>query len=290
MHKKEITDFLMTMYKYQTAGKLVFHAFKNDKADTFTASIGDEFFEWVENKERDGWGIHLRQGRMKDTAVTSTKRDVEQVCHLWVDIDRPHETTDFVINTDDPLPTPTITINSGGGTHLYWRLLYPVDGVDLIRLEDIQRKLASVLGADPSPTHTAATLRLVGTLNYKYDPPVGASILRHNHDADITLDKMCEWLIRNENPYEVFADKLLGNVRASVDWKLVLDNLSVEGPSNEFGGRNNCVTKLSGWWARQGIDPDTQLRTLIHHGCNLPMREMSSIVTRIYEKECDNVE
>ena len=288
MDRQTATTFLTDIYKHQTSGKLVFHAFRADKAETFTADLGGDFFDWVEQREKAGWGIHLRQGRMATQSRSCTKKDVEQLCHLWVDIDRPQDKVSFVENENDPMPTPTFLINSGGGTHLYWRLDKPAMGIDLFQVEELNTKLADYVGGDPAPTHIASTRRLVGTLNHKYDPPVEASILRHNKDAEVSIDSMADWLKRNENPVEAFANRLIGNVRQTVDWKLVLDNLSVEGPANEFGGRNNCVTKLAGWWARQGIDPDTQLRTLQHHGCTLPVHEMESIVNRIYQKECES--
>lgn len=289
MNKATIADFLTDIYQHKQDGKLVFHAFKGERADTFSADLSADFFDWVESREADGWGIHLRQGRMKTHASTATKRDVEEVCHLWVDIDRPFDEISFVESESDPMPDPTFIVNSGGGVHMFWRLNTPASGLALFEAEEINRKLASFLGADPAPTHIAATLRLVGTLNHKYAPPVEAKILHHNPEAEVSFGFMRDWLKRNEDPIEAFADRLLDNVRKVTDWQAVLDNLSVEGSANEFGGRNNCVTKLAGWWARQGVDPETQLRTLVHHGCTLPDREMISIVNRIYEREVENV-
>jgi hypothetical protein len=222
---------------------------------------------------------------MYNAATTSTKKDVQQICHLWLDIDRPFDKVSFVESPNDPLPEPTFIFNSGGGVHMYWRLDTPAEGIKMIEAEELNRKLANYFAADPGPTHMAATLRLPGTLNHKYDPPVPVSILRHNLQAETSIDLMFDWLKRNEDPIEAFADRLLDHVRQPTDWKSVLENLAVEGSANEFGGRNNCVTKLAGWWAKQGIDPATQLRTLTHHGCTLSMREMEGIVNRMYEKE-----
>jgi len=288
MDNNTIGMFLTELHRHQTDGKLVFHAFKQDKASSFSADMSDDFFSWIEQHENDGYGIHVRQARMKNGSYSATKRDVCQITHLWIDIDKARDEINFVESGDDPIPDPTFVVDSGKGVHMYWRLTEPATDFRLFEVEEVNKKLASFFDGDPAPTHIASTLRLVGTLNHKYDPPRMCKILRHNEGAEVSLGYMAEWLKRNENPVEAFADRLLGNVRQPTDWQAVIDNLAVEGPANEFGGRNNCVTKLAGWWARQGIEPEMQIKTLVHHGCNLPMWEMHSIVNRMYQRELEN--
>ena len=69
----------------------------------------------------------------------------------------------------------------------------------------------------------------------------------------------------------------------------MIANLAVSGNANEYGGRNNCVVKLAGYWSRNEINPRTQMRTLLEYGCNLPFVEIQSIVDRIWERENESV-
>ena len=94
--------------------------------------------------------------------------------------------------------------------------------------------------------------------------------------------------LANEDPYMKVVRFLSTNTRVSMttdDWQRVIDNLSVSGPDNEFGGRNNCVVKLAGYWTREQISPEIQIKTLLSYGCDLPVREVGAIVKRIWQKE-----
>ena len=285
MNDRQTTlDFLYQLHKHAEGGSLVFHAFKGSMADTFKTGSPDEFVEWINKREKDGWGIHMRQGRMETSSYRQTKSDVHSISHLWLDIDDPSND----ILTDCGPFTPTYEVRSGKGLHIYWRLHTPVTNKqEFVHVERVLKKMAKHWYGDPSPTHVASSLRLVGTLNHKYNPPIMAEILRHNSDSEVNITELEQWLDDNVDPVLQLADKLCGNTTGleRTDWQSVIDNLKIEGSENAFGGRNNCVTKLAGFWARENISPEDQVFTLKENGCPLPLVEITSIVRRIWEKE-----
>lgn len=69
------------------------------------------------------------------------------------------------------LPRPTLaTASGGGGVHLYWALTEAVAPDHALRLA---RLAALLLGADRHAVNSPSrVMRLPGTLNHKYDPPV----------------------------------------------------------------------------------------------------------------------
>ena len=69
---------------------------------------------------------------------------------------------------------PTSARNSGGGRHLIWRLKEPAEAgtAEFERCCVLLKRLAMCLSGDPAPAHPAALLRVVGSHNSKYDPPV----------------------------------------------------------------------------------------------------------------------
>ena len=58
------------------------------------------------------------------------------------------------------LPKPTMTVNSGHGIHLYWRLVEPI--TDLAAWKTLQKRLIQLLGSDPAIHDPPRIMRLPG--------------------------------------------------------------------------------------------------------------------------------
>jgi hypothetical protein len=65
------------------------------------------------------------------------------------------------------LPTPTVTILTGGGVHCWWRLDEPL--ADAKHWSKLQKRLAQALGSDPSVHDWPRIMRLPGFVNHKYE-------------------------------------------------------------------------------------------------------------------------
>lgn len=125
----------------------------------------------------------------KNTGPGRQGEYAQQVQSFWLDIDCGEEkaTTgkgyatiiegakalcEFREKTE--LPKPAVVI-SGGGMHCYWALTEPINASTWINTANKLHELVVMHGllADPSRTHDVASiLRPVGTLNFKYKPPV----------------------------------------------------------------------------------------------------------------------
>jgi hypothetical protein len=281
-----LIDFINTLHRHQTRGVLSFEALTSSQREMFRPTEFSKLKEWIDTQHDNRAGIYLRQARLDPSSQTCRKTDVVELTHIWVDIDgATTERVDDIVKKFDP----TYVIHSGGGLHVYWRLPSPVaDAVQFQKAETVMKLLAEAMDGDPAPTHVASLLRLPFTTNFKYDPPVVASIVYADADKEQTLYELENRALANEDPYMKVVRFLSTNTRVSMttdDWQRVIDNLSVSGPDNEFGGRNNCVVKLAGYWTREQISPEIQIKTLLSYGCDLPVREVGAIVKRIWQKE-----
>jgi hypothetical protein len=288
----KIGEFLSTLHSKKTCGVLSFEALGDNKREMYRSDGrgADGLFNWIEQQHKLKRGVYLRQARLDPLSKTCRKTDVLELTHIWVDIDGAGtERVQDIVNKFKP----TYVIHSGGGLHVYWRLPKPVsDAVQLQKAEIVMKELANAMDGDPAPTHIASLLRLPYTINFKYDPPVMSRIVHAQPETEHTLYDLEHFALAHQDPYEKVVGFLTNNVRMGMttqDWSKVIANLAVSGNANEFGGRNNCVVKLAGYWSRNEINPRTQMRTLLEYGCNLPFVEIQSIVDRIWERENESV-
>lgn len=122
------------------------------------------------------------------------------------------------------LPAPHLTIGSGGGVHLYWRLAEPVpirseDGAAQAEFKATLRRLAYAVGglewgrddrghrtrdlrathpdkphADATCAEAARILRVPGTLNHKRAEPRPVTVLEQTEGATWTYARWRDWL------------------------------------------------------------------------------------------------
>ncbi|MBX9581461.1 MAG: RepB family DNA primase [Gemmataceae bacterium] len=105
-------------------------------------------------------GVCPRPGRDKGRT-----RDIAVVRSLWLDLDRCRPAEALARVAGAGLPDPSLVVDSGHGTHLYWRLAEPVT-TEVARVEGVIKGLAGWVGGDH--THDLArVLRLPGTMNRK---------------------------------------------------------------------------------------------------------------------------
>jgi len=118
-----------------------------------------------------------------------TKKQVKQLKALWLDLDvgdtKGYGTqrealvalAEFLKVTK--LPTPLVT-SSGGGLHVYWPFVAPIDVQDWRPIAGRLKAATQVCGLRADPTRTldeASVLRPVGGLNHKYTPAQPVRVL-----------------------------------------------------------------------------------------------------------------
>jgi hypothetical protein len=154
------------------------------KADEFTA-------RW----NKPGIGVYDCIGTLKDGAKTRCKETIAELDRVICDLDLKNiaqSRAEIIDAVKSLLLEPSEIRDSGNGLHIIWLLKEPVnDEAGLAEAEAIMKRLVTLLAGDPAPTHRAALLRRLGSLNTKG----GGS-------------KLCHVIENSGKPYDIseFAD------------------------------------------------------------------------------------
>jgi RecA-family ATPase len=130
--------------------------------------------EFAQRENRPGRGVYDCIGKLKDGAHSRSKETVVELDHVIADIDLKNiaEPSDHVLQTLRGLVLPPSEVrDSGFGLHAIWYLNEPANDDSLEQAEDLMKRVAALLAADPAPTHRAALLRRPGTDNTKNGAP-----------------------------------------------------------------------------------------------------------------------
>lgn len=159
----------------------------------------------------------------------ATKNDVLGTTALWVDADDPQK----------PLSTlpPSAIISSGRGYHLYWFLTEPV--LDIETIEELNQLLVDdIPTADKGSWNVNRVLRVPGTLNQKYAPPVPVelTVFRPNLRYSLSDIKVLARL-DNKTRHKIRTGDSRGyRSRSERDWA-VIAKLIQAGASDDLIGR-----------------------------------------------------
>lgn len=158
-------DFIKILHE-NCPGNTELRAFKKPN-QCFCADIAEVEQRLAEVPEKTE--VYIGVARRK--GMDGSKAGVLAIPALWVDIDfkdvAEEEARALIANFTQQ---PSITVESGGGLHLYWLLNQPILE-DFGRVEATLRGLAKALKGDVACAEIARVMRLPGTLNRKYDPP-----------------------------------------------------------------------------------------------------------------------
>ncbi|MBM4078136.1 MAG: hypothetical protein FJ278_00430 [Planctomycetes bacterium] len=92
---------------------------------------------------------------------------------VWADFDGQDPRTCWTLAAEKKLPNPSMVVNSGHGTHLFWALKERVDATEV---SELVKDLAHYLGSDPHVANPSRILRLPGLMNLK-EPPAKCVLL-----------------------------------------------------------------------------------------------------------------
>jgi len=115
------------------------------------------------------FGVALRQKGKSDPILWPV---------LWADADSWDDASRGL--DSGVVPPPTAIVKSGQGYHLYWRLAAPL--LDKAQVFQLVRAIQEALGADPRAAEPARLLRVPGTWNVKYGPPLRAELVELHPD------------------------------------------------------------------------------------------------------------
>jgi putative DNA primase/helicase len=92
---------------------------------------------------------------------------------VWSDVDFKNTPRNVLKDNYKKFPLKSsIIVKSGGGVHFYWLLKEPIEQSEISRVENINKRIATVMGGDINACDAARILRIPNTINHKYPAPV----------------------------------------------------------------------------------------------------------------------
>lgn len=271
------TEFLKTLFQYSEAFlelrplpslNRVFIPIDSD------LSCIDRFCE-QNGSDNLHFGVASRDGK------GGRKENIVHIPAVWTDIDYKETPKQILKDRMQQFPfKPSIAVFSGGGIHLYWLLREPSGKEDIEAVEDVNRRITSVLGGDLNSCDAARILRLPDTANQKYE---NKPLCRVIHDADFTytLDDFLGVLPEASREHRN-TDQTEGNTNDGEGW------LAEAMRGCEAGKRNATAAKLAGYWINKVSTSETLYILTSWNQLNippLPDTEIESVVKSVSRYE-----
>lgn len=121
----------------------------------------------------------------------------------FTDVDFKHVPKDQVLERLKAFPIkPSIVVTSGNGVHVYWLLEEPVFQSAFHRLEEVNRRLLQMIGAQVGTQDVSRILRVPGTVNLKAeypDPKPVTQVVRFEPDRRCDFEALAKLLITKES-------------------------------------------------------------------------------------------
>jgi hypothetical protein len=125
-----------------------------------------DFQQWLKERNKAGYDIYIGMNTLKDGAYSRTKRDIQEIRHVYLDLDHRGSEALKAIHNSDEVPKPNFVLHTSPSKH---QVVWKVEGVTPQEAEDLQQWMAHEFGADVAATDASRVLRLPGFANRKYD-------------------------------------------------------------------------------------------------------------------------
>jgi len=186
--KHSVTDFLKALYQHCKPDAFINLRFLPSAENRFVPLVKLTTIPFVVNSHT-GQNCHFGVATRIDG--DGTKGGIVEIPSLWCDIDTIEGSPayDHFVQTYKNFPLkPSIWVESGGGCHLYWLLKEPATKNILPRVENVLKRIASLLGGDMAAAEAARILRIPGTWNLKYSPKKRVTIGLFHPEKQYNLD------------------------------------------------------------------------------------------------------
>ena len=150
------------------------------KAETI-ASPG--FQTWLANQNASGSDVFMGMNPIKDGAYSRTKQNIEDIRHVYLDLDRKGDVALEAIRNSPSVPAPNFVLDTSPGKH---QVVWKVSGFSQDEAESLLHGLANQFGGDMAATDSTRVLRLPGFANRKL-PEEFIVQARQESDAVYTL-------------------------------------------------------------------------------------------------------
>jgi len=134
----------------------------------FECAVAPRYLRWLAYENTRGANIYVAANPLRFGSRKRTKESIDEVRHLYIDIDSDGDARLAAVRTSDAVPIPSTILSTSPGKY---QVLWQVDDFRFAEQERLLKLLAIAFGGDPACTDCNRVLRLPGFLNNKYDPP-----------------------------------------------------------------------------------------------------------------------
>lgn len=112
-----------------------------------------------------GADVYVSMNTIRPEAWSRTRDDINEVRHIYLDIDKDGQGALQRVFDDPGMPEPHHVLESSPGK---FQVMWQVEGFEKAQAESLMRNMAAKFGADPAATDCARVMRLPGFRNTKY--------------------------------------------------------------------------------------------------------------------------
>jgi hypothetical protein len=142
-----------------------------------------EFQNWLAGQSASGHDVFMGMNPIKDGAYRRTKGDIQDIRHVYLDLDQEGGEALEAIRNSTEVPAPNFVLDTSPGKH---QVVWKVSGFSQEEAESLLHKLANKFGGDLAATDSTRVLRLPGFANRKL-PEEFIVQARQESDAVYTL-------------------------------------------------------------------------------------------------------
>jgi hypothetical protein len=136
------------------------------------------FQTWLAAQNARGSDVFVGMNPLRDDAHGRTKSDINDIRHVYLDLDRDGDASLDAIRMSADVPTPNFVLDTSPGKH---QVVWNVSGISQDEAESLLRGLATQFGGDMAATDSTRVLRLPGFANRKLTQEF---IVEARHESD----------------------------------------------------------------------------------------------------------
>src|SRR5467141_2760113 len=126
-----------------------------------------EFQAWLRYKNANGADIYIGMNALQHHASTRTKDDIENISHVYLDLDHGGTASIEALENSELVPRPNYVLNTSPEK---FQVVWKVEGMTAEEAEALNQAMVREFHGDPAATDSTRVLRLPGFANKKYQP------------------------------------------------------------------------------------------------------------------------
>ncbi len=144
--------------------------------------VSPGYQRWLRHLNATGSDVYVSLNTFKEHARGRTKEDLQEIRHLYLDLDKEGARKLEAIRHDNAVPPPNYVLNTSPGK---FQVIWRVEGIDQDQAEAMLRTLAQRFGGDPAATDSTRVFRLPGFNNKKYPEDFQVTVSREAETGEV---------------------------------------------------------------------------------------------------------